>query len=628
MTTIQETLTAPPILSIATSVIEETVSFPFLSTIERTIVQSSVSFVYSSLNSVVVETPTESAQQAAPTATETSVSVLYSLREDTITRSFFLTETAVKTPLPQIIATTVVFTASLPAEINASLANPTAQVITSTAIATVTASSESSPNPSTSCPDPCAVNIFATELIYPTRVETLTKTVTTATLDTWITVLPDGSESTSISTRTVLTLDPSSLASIGPQLTWTDDSFPGVILTHPTTYLAYTRFSHQFIIPQSVTTVCAYSTETLSLPTPTEWSSLIYPESETPGPLLPPTSLIDYLERQSTVREQLGVSQIASSCDPSNGAIATAETPTAGDAVLQTTTAGAIDARGVVRRQSPTAIPIQGSTTSLAEPAPVTPSDAGMNVGGNIGNLFPTLSAQPSSPPSPSSAPSSPIEEPIASQTSRVESNFMPVTSVPEPVPSSPSSTPSSPPKLPRSSLSPSTSAFVPSSSQSPVSSLATSAIIPITVTSSAGTASDSVQPSSPTFEASASSTGSASSDNSPAQSQSMLPAFNSSVIASSNTVESASLTSVAPASSTDLTPTEVAPSSPSTLFLTLSPVPTPSTSSWRSSSLPSSLSSALVSPEPASTNAARAVGARGIPEAVIGVAFVVLQGL
>jgi len=236
ITTIQETLTAPPIVLTATSVIEETVSFPFLSTVERTIVQPPVSVVYSSLNNVVTQTyaftatTTEPAQQAAPPATGGSISVLYSLSEDTITQSFFLTETIIEPPLLQTTTTTAVVATSLSAEFDSSLPKPTTQVTTTTAMVTVMASSESSPSSSTSCPDPCAVNVFATELIYPTRVETSTTTVITATRDTLITVLPDGSEITSFSTRTVLTLDPNTLASPASELMWTDDKFPGVIL--------------------------------------------------------------------------------------------------------------------------------------------------------------------------------------------------------------------------------------------------------------------------------------------------------------------------------------------------------------------------------------------------------------
>lgn len=236
ISTFRETLTTPPIVSIATGLVEDTVSVPFISTVERTDIQPSVSFVFSYLETVVTqnyaftETTTESAQRMISTDTEPSISGSYSLSEVTTTQSYFTTDTITETPVPQTTTTTAVITTSLPAETDASLPDSATQIISTNAIFTVTTSAESSSTSSTVCPDPCAVNIFATELIYPTRVETRTTTVITATLDTWITVLPDGSEITSLSTRTVLTLDTSSLASPVPQLTWTDDSFPGVTL--------------------------------------------------------------------------------------------------------------------------------------------------------------------------------------------------------------------------------------------------------------------------------------------------------------------------------------------------------------------------------------------------------------
>lgn len=183
---------------------------------------------------------------------------------------------------------------------------------------------------STVCVSNCAVDVFATALVFTQPVSVVSVTVPTAALDVHITVFSNGTTATSTSTRQLAVLPEQTASSA---ITW---EFSGVPLTWPTTYLAYTGFFHDFIPSQSVTTDCSTTSTTLTLATPTNWATLVFPADETPGPNLPPTALIDNLNAQPVVLAQLGGTPIGKSCDPIAGGVASASTVTGGAQVVFT----------------------------------------------------------------------------------------------------------------------------------------------------------------------------------------------------------------------------------------------------------------------------------------------------
>ena len=150
--------------------------------------------------------------------------------------------------------------------------------------------------------------------------------------------------------------------------------------TYPTTYIAYTSASRLYIPSQAITTTCAVTSSGLSWPTPTPWAELVYPISETAGPDLPPTALIDYLNQQPQFLAQIGGQPIGSSCDPIVGAVANPTTIDAGAAVLytsahvlaatpgvtQTTSIGVELASAVASPSTTLAAPVMQSTSAAA----------------------------------------------------------------------------------------------------------------------------------------------------------------------------------------------------------------------------------------------------------------------
>jgi hypothetical protein len=182
---------------------------------------------------------------------------------------------------------------------------------------------------STECVSGCEVDVFATALVFTQPVSVVSVTVPTAALDVHVTVFSNGTTASITSTRQLAVLPQQTAAP--PPVTW---EFSGVPLTWPTTYLAYTGFFHHFIPFQVVTSVCTTTSESLTLPIPTDWPNLIYRADQTPGPNLPPAALIDYLNAQPTVLEQLSGTPIGESCDPIAGGIASPTTITGGAQVV------------------------------------------------------------------------------------------------------------------------------------------------------------------------------------------------------------------------------------------------------------------------------------------------------
>jgi len=184
---------------------------------------------------------------------------------------------------------------------------PTTTIITSGSGTTIPGS--------TICATNCQVDVFATELVFTRPVSVVDVTIATAAVDVHITVFSNGTTATDTSTRQLTVLPEQTATS---SLIW---EFSGVALTWPTTYLAYTAFSHEFVHSQSVTSDCSLTSSTLVLGSPTNFASLIFPADATPGPNLPPSALIDNLNAQPVVLAQLGGTPIGSSCDPVAGGV-------------------------------------------------------------------------------------------------------------------------------------------------------------------------------------------------------------------------------------------------------------------------------------------------------------------
>jgi len=152
---------------------------------------------------------------------------------------------------------------------------------------------QTEPASTLSCSEGCKVDVTATKLVYPRSIIHVTVPVTVDTFPGAHTPEP---------------------------ITW---EYNGVILTYPTTYLLYTEFSHAFLATTESTlaTTCPTASDSLTLPSPTNYAPLIFPQQETPGPNLPPSALISYLNGQETVLVQLSGTPIGSSCDPVGGGV-------------------------------------------------------------------------------------------------------------------------------------------------------------------------------------------------------------------------------------------------------------------------------------------------------------------
>lgn len=110
------------------------------------------------------------------------------------------------------------------------------------------------------------------------------------------------------------------------------------IRTYPTTYVAYEGFNHIFAVPSS--SECVDTTEEVRLPSPTNYSPLIFPQASITVQGLPPVALISYLDTLPTVTEQLS-GTVASSCDPIVGSTVTPKTVNQND--NQPTTVAQLD---------------------------------------------------------------------------------------------------------------------------------------------------------------------------------------------------------------------------------------------------------------------------------------------
>lgn len=204
-------------------------------------------------------------------------------------------------------------------------------------------------------------------LSFTKTVVVATTTVATAALDVHVTVLANGNRVTSTSTRSFSNLAPEITAATTSPIAW---EFSGVQLTWPTTYIAYTGFSHIFQV--TAVSACLSTTASLNLPVPTEYASLIYDAKDTPGPSLPPAALISYLNAQPTVIAQMG-GPIGQSCDPLVGGVDAPATSTAAIQVTYSSTHILAEVPGTTVIS--TAIPeTQPAATTTPPPPPPSPT--------------------------------------------------------------------------------------------------------------------------------------------------------------------------------------------------------------------------------------------------------------
>ncbi|KAH7371072.1 hypothetical protein BKA66DRAFT_193048, partial [Pyrenochaeta sp. MPI-SDFR-AT-0127] len=229
--------------------------------------------------------------------------------------------------------------------------------------------------------------------------------------------------------------------------------FEDATLTWPTVYAAYATFSHISVEP--VGSECVSETLSLTLPSPTSYTSLIVVESDIPNPAFVAPTVVSYLNTLPTVLAQLGRPIGEGACDPIVGSTATPDTST-----LAPTTY--VESRSAlettVTRRIPQAINAPPRPTEVISDAPPT-----------------TSAAQPSSsspPPPPPSSSNPPLPLPSSSE--------IPAPSSQTPVPTSIAS--------PSSSLADSASE-VPEASSAPPS-IIPSRSLPGSTTTSNGTAS------------------------------------------------------------------------------------------------------------------------------------------
>jgi hypothetical protein len=207
------------------------------------------------------------------------------------------------------------------------------------------------------------------------------------TISVFVSVADNGAQSTSESTITAGPVAPL------PTLLFT---FNGLVLTWPTTYVAYTSFEHISVSTNVFAQTCASISSPVTLGNPTPWASLVFPTADIPPGLILPTALVDYLDSNPTVVAELG-GTIASDCDPQDGA-----TPAAAAAPTATVTL-ATGVSGVTR--STTTVPAEAE--NVGTPAPVAPV---------VENTI-AASPAPVSQPAPAPAPNTPAPNPPAANS-------------------------------------------------------------------------------------------------------------------------------------------------------------------------------------------------------------------
>jgi hypothetical protein len=228
--------------------------------------------------------------------------------------------------------------------------------------------------------------------------------------------------------------------------------------TYPTQYVLYQDFTYARVWIGSAGT-CLTTADRLTLPSPTRLTPLLFPTASVTNPTPPPpTGLITYLINLPTVRQQLSVTAITSSCDPIVGGSLVTPLQTALP-VVHVTTVFELYAETVTHRM--TALEVT-SATSLLLP---TTSVSGLTA------VVTTLRSSSYSPVSSSDSPVSSSYSPVSSSDSPVSSSDSPVSSSDSPVsssdsPVSSSDSPVSSSDSPVSSpLPPRLSQFIPSAS-------------------------------------------------------------------------------------------------------------------------------------------------------------------
>lgn len=215
-----------------------------------------------------------------------------------------------------------------------------------------------------SCGPACQVDGFGTILVFPTKLVASPYYQSTVHIQT--TIYLDGITRTS---TTTIQATPSQVQ-LPPTLTW---QYHAVALTYPTTYVAYTDFSHISVISDGT---CTSSSTDLTLAS-SNWASLIYPTGVIPPGLLLPPALVNYLDSDTAVQSELG-GTVVSNCDPQAGptqaAASATETLTTAEIVGQLTTTN----------DPPTSVntpyaQVQADTRSPAGSTPATQTPAGGN---------------------------------------------------------------------------------------------------------------------------------------------------------------------------------------------------------------------------------------------------------
>jgi len=270
---------------------------------------STYSFTVTSTTTVPTTIPT--------TETDTQTSTVINIDNIYVTETE--TETDTFTSLTTLPAVTVFITTTL-------IKTDTLRPPTVTTTATTT----------TSDCEFCKIDIYARLLTFPTVYKTTT--IASTTYDLYPTATRNGT--TYYSTKTVYA--PICPSSCVPHVVSTWVAF-NVILTSPTTYIAYTRFSHGYLEPRPSLYGCGelvYKSLNLG-PNSTDFVNLIWPTTAIPtSPTTAPPALLSYLDTVPTVLAQLdGVPPI--SCDsPTVSSVTSSEST---DTVtITSTTAGAV----------------------------------------------------------------------------------------------------------------------------------------------------------------------------------------------------------------------------------------------------------------------------------------------
>ncbi|KIW00998.1 uncharacterized protein PV09_07516 [Verruconis gallopava] len=237
------------------------------------------------------------------------------------------------------------------------------------------------------CPHVCHLDFFGTLLAYPTVIEY--SSVYAQTINAYVTDFSDGSPPRS--SEETVTAPPAPPAA---PLTWT--AF-GVVLTYPTTYVAYTSINYATVVPLSAEGTCT-TTTSAPLIYPTVWPSLIAPSSliQQPGSL-PPATVVQWLDSLPTVEAQLG----GNVCDPANGGVAPF-VPTA-----TVTSATTID--GNTRIVHTTTVQVSSSSSSSTSSSTPSPTPTPAPQTSNTPQLSPTTPTTASPTPT-SSTPTAVVQ--------------------------------------------------------------------------------------------------------------------------------------------------------------------------------------------------------------------------